>query len=147
MDNKHVMKLINEAINCLKWDVILNFYAEAANMYDSDKRYSSKESITKELRNVCLFVIQNNMSDFDQEQFIILWKDDSEFGGKLEIMFVPSRSCAYEREVETVPAELDSDKIEHEVMLELLEKSVKAENYELSAVLRDKIKKVKKRIK
>lgn len=147
MDNRHVMKLINEAINCLKWDVILNFYAETANSFEYDKKYGSKESITNELRNVCRFVIENNMSNFDQEQFIISWKDDSEFGGKLEIMFVPSRACAYEREVETVPAELDSDKIEHEVMLELLEKSVKAENYELSAVLRDRIKKVKKRIK
>jgi len=144
-------KMFDEAIRCLDWDVIMSFYD--SNDYESayfKKRRGrggiTKDSIRKELRNLVDFVLTNDISRFEAEQWIIISKkNEGDLGGMLEIIFAPTKSCAFEKEDDyPTEEEINQDAYEVEVLQELLDKSVREENYELSAVLRDRINKIKK---
>lgn len=148
---KNFKKMFDEATRCLNWDVIMNFYEssdkESVFLKKSRGRGGiTKENIRKELRNLVEFVISSDLSRFEADQWIILCKkNEGDLGAMLEIIFAPTKSCAFENEVDyPTEEEATQDAYEIEVLTELLNKSVKEENYELSAVLRDRINKIMK---
>lgn len=151
--DKSFKKIFEEAIRCLNWEVIMGFYAN--NDYESaflKKRKGSgsitKDQIKKELMNLVEFVLANNVNRFEADQWIIVCKMEGDLGNMIEIIFAPTKGCAFEGEPD-YPTEDEAlqDKYELDVLQELLDKSVLDENYELSAVLRDRMNKLKKHIK
>lgn len=148
---KTIKKMFNEAVRCLNWDIIMNFYeSNDQESFFLKKRRGrgglSKDSIRKELKNLVEYVHNNDISRFEADQWIIMYKKgDGDLGAMLEIIFAPTKGCSFENEVEyPTEEEATQDAYEVEVLTELLEKSVKEENYELSAVLRDRINKINK---
>jgi len=146
--DKKYRKIIDEAISCLNWDVIVQNYRDYERILGKKKRPTNAESIKNDLRNLCKFIIENNITYFDQDQFVITWRHsdiDFKLGSKLEIMFVPTRSVAYseEEEYDLRDDEIDSAKMELDTLTRLLESSIEEENYELAAILRDRIEAVK----
>ena len=131
MENK-IKKLINEAVNCLDWNIIASYYREFEKRYDNKqvRRETTKNEIKREITNICKFVIDNSISYFDQEQFIIMWNaDDDEFGGKLEIIFVPTRGSAKEKREDdeedddrepNSPEDIDISKMEIKALEQML---------------------------
>ena len=160
---KKITQMIDEAIRCLNWDVIMEYYREH-DYYEigagkkikripkvprTDKL--TKDFLVKDLKHILNFVINNNIQEFDHDQWFILFKNykmetKDGLGTKLELLFAPTRGVAFEEEFKEV-VEIDPNVQEKEALEELLSKSVHEENYELSAVLRDQIKKVTKLIK
>lgn len=139
-------KLIDDAFSCIDWSLVLQFYNE--NEYSDKyhkKRINVLQHIKNDLRNLCNFVIDNNLNYFDQDQFIIRWNNmaDDSLGDKLEILFVPVRGCSFTNEPDLNYIELDKesgDLLEYNATCDLLEDAIRDENYELAAVLRDRIK-------
>lgn len=146
MDN--FAKIIDEAFACMNWPLILQHYKDSE-LYQKKKSVSIN-AIKKDLRNLCMFVMENNISYFDQEQFVIIWNCNdtgSHLGCKLEILFVPVRACSYENEENYVEEPSESDQAEYEAICRMLDKAVKEEHYELAAVLRDRAKTLEKLIR
>lgn len=142
--DRHLNNLIDEAINCLNWDVIIDNYRDYEQIVEKKKRPTTTNSIKTDLRNLCRFMIENNISYFDQEQFIVTWRHsdlDDKLGSKLEILYVPTRSCAYENEAVYEVRDDEAEDYEAELMAleRLLDNAVESENYELAAVLRDRV--------
>jgi hypothetical protein len=160
---KRFNAMINEAIRCLDWTIILDYYSVHDYLevgMSSRKRKSlakthkgvTKEFLIKELKSILAFVIENDVREFDHDKWYVLFRRDENLrsdglGAKLEVMFLPTRGVAYEGEFKPEEEDTDNTKLERNMMLDLLDKSLKEENYELSAVLRDKIKKIDKLIK
>lgn len=150
-NTKSANMMISEAINCLNWNVIMTFYNNE-DVKDGGHKQVTIEKVKKELRDISRFAIENNITEVDHVQWIILYKNNETdgkngLGSRLEIIFVPTRAASFEDEFKIAEEEEDIDAMEMEILEELLEKSVKDERYELSAVLRDRMKKVKKLIK
>lgn len=149
MDKKY-RKIIDEALSCLNWEVIVDTYKDYERIISKRKRDTTIDSIKTDLRNLCNFIIENNISYFDQDQFVITWRTtdmDHKLGSKLEIMYVPTRACAFgNEEYEPRLDELGDVEYELQALASLLEGAVAEENYELAAVLRDRIKDVRKEL-
>lgn len=150
--------MVDEAIRCLNWDVIMEYYREH-DYYEigvkkgkkTDRHNKvTKDFLVKDLKNILNFVITNNITEFDHDQWFILFKNvetKDGLGAKLEVLFAPTRGVSFEEEFKPEAEEVDQNMEEKGVLEDLLKKSVQEENYELSAVLRDQIKKVDKLIK
>lgn len=147
--DKQLKKIIDEAISCLNWTVITDNYRDYEKIVGK-KRKTTMETIKQDLRNLCTFIVENNISYFDQDQFVIIWRTtdiDYKLGSKLEIMFVPTRASAFgEEEYDLRDDEIDSTQLELDTLESLLANSVKSENYELAAILRDRIIAVKEEL-
>lgn len=146
--DKQLKIIIEEAIGCLNWTVIAENYRDYERIVGKKKRETTVETIKQDLRNLCTFIVENNISYFDQDQFVIIWRTtdiDYKLGSKLEIMFVPTRSTAFgEEEYDMRDDEIDSTQLELDTLESLLVNSINEENYELAAILRDRIVAVKK---
>jgi len=140
--DKQIKKIIEEAISCLNWNVIVENYRDYEKI-TGKKRRTTSDTIKTDLRNLCVFIIENNINYFDQDQFLIIWRhtdNDSKLGNKLEIMFVPTRACAFSEDVcAEIDDDIDTTQLELDTLSSLLSKSLKEENYELAAILRDRI--------
>lgn len=141
--DKQFKKIIEEAIGCLNWNVIVENYRDYERIIGKKKRKTTIDSIKQDLRNLCMFIMDNNISYFDQDQFVIVWRHtdiDYKLGSKLEIMFVPTRACAFgEEEYDMRDDEIDATQLELDTLESLLVNSISEENYELAAILRDRI--------
>lgn len=141
--DKQLKKIIEEAIGCLNWNVIVDNYRDYERIVGKNKRKTTMNSIKQDLRNLCAFIMDNNISYFDQDQFVIIWRHtdiDYKLGSKLEIMFVPTRACAFgEEEYDMRDDEIDASQLELDTLDSLLSNSISEENYELAAILRDRI--------
>ena len=137
--DKKTKKIIDEAISCLNWDVILETYRDYER--SDRKKTVTIHTIKLDLRNLCRFIIENNINYFDQEQFIVIWRHseiDNKLGSKLEILYVPTRSCSYTEEFSDLDADTDAIQVELDALGRLIDSAVAEENYELAAVLRDR---------
>lgn len=147
---KKFKKIFDEASNCLNWEVIMNFYeaAEYESTFIQKKRNQkiSKDHVKKELMKLVNFVLTNETTRFEADQWIIIYKNNGELGNMLEIIFCPTKGCAFEKEPDCrmEEEEADTEAQEQMVLKDMLDKSVEDENYELSAVLRDRIKRIDK---
>ena len=148
--DKQQKKIIEEAISCLNWTVITDNYRDYERIIGKKKRKTTMDTIKQDLRNLCTFIVENNISYFDQDQFVIIWRTtdiDYKLGSKLEIMFVPTRASAFgEEEYDLRDDEIDSTQLELDTLESLLANSINEENYELAAILRDRIIAVKKEL-
>lgn len=159
--DKKLKEMMNEAIRCLNWDIILDYYSihdyfeigikKRKNVTKTHKGVT-KDFLIKELKSIITFVIDGGLHEFDHDQWFIIYRNYEEIGknglgARLEILFSPTKSVAFESEVRMPDEDTDSTVMERDVLIKLLNKSVTEENYELSAVLRDRIKKVDKLIK
>jgi len=134
--------IIEEAISCLNWTIIVENYRDYEKNGEK-KRKTNIDTIKTDLRNLCHFIIENNISHFDQDQFVITWRNtdvDHKLGSKLEIMFVPTKACAFgEEERDMKNDEVDATQLELDTLSSLLANAISEENYELAAILRDRI--------
>lgn len=141
--DKQLKKTIEEAISCLNWTIIADNYRDYEKIVGKKKRRMTVDTIKKDLRNLCHFIIENNISHFDQDQFVIIWRHtdiDHKLGSKLEIMFVPTRACSYgSEEYDLRDDEIDATQLELDTLTSLLSNAINEENYELAAILRDRI--------
>lgn len=144
---KNYSKMIDDVINKLDWDHIMKYYDNKE--IDVKKKGRKVEvglknvfTIKKELKNLILFVIENNAGEIQHDNWIIYWhiKDS---GNRLEIIFTPTR-ILYDDSIEDMNIEEYSETSELKTLNEMLDKSVKEENYELSAVIFSRIKRLKK---
>lgn len=149
MDKKS-KKMFNDAFNNLSWNVILNFYESSEYESDFIKKHGKSKSkiglanhvrtsITKnlvkeELTNLLEFMLTNNISHFETDRWILIC--DAEM---LEIIFAPTKGRGFNGKYEVKPEDEDINYDEIGILQELLDKSVSEENFELSAVLRDRI--------
>ena len=144
---KNYSKMIDVVINKLDWNHIMKYYDNK----DVDIKRNGKKievdsksisTIKKELRDLINFVIENNAGEVQHENWIIYWhiKDS---GNRLEIIFTPTR-ILYDDSDEEILDEEYSETTELKTLDEMLSKSVKEENYELSAVIFSRIKRLKK---
>lgn len=129
-----------------------------------EKGAPSEAEIKKDLKNIIKFVISHQINEFMIGHWLIFWMDSKTFntyidetqkddlGSQLEIIFCPSRSISFENEpyledkYKDLIKDTELDKMELTALKDLLVKSVGEENYELAAVVRDRIKKVQKTI-
>jgi hypothetical protein len=133
------IKLIETAIKGLDWKAIMEFY-NSKTFVESDGRKTSRhiESVRKELKDLVHFVIESHMEEVQHDQWIIFWRNE-----RLDIAFVPTRSSSHSKEEPPIEVEeMDMDDMEKEALEELLEKNTKEENYELCAVIRDRLKQI-----
>lgn len=140
--DKQFKRIIDKTISCLNWDVIVQNYRDCECIIGKKKLHTTLDSIKKDLYNLCVFIIENNISYFDQDQFIIIWKHtniDHKLGSRLEIMYVPSRSIVSNEDYEFRDDEIDDAQLEISALERLLDTSIDEENYELAAILRDRI--------
>lgn len=151
--DKKIKRVIEEAMSCLDWDVIMSFYQSSDYELKFTKRRErktvTKDFIKKELRSTVTFVIESGISKFEADQWIINWRtSDDELGHMLEIIFAPTKGCSFENEGEYLTEEELSTEVQtKDHLTSLLAQKVKEEDYELAAVLRDQIKSLDRRIK
>jgi len=149
-------KLINEVFSKLDWDHIMKYYdqnktieEEQPNKKGKHVRLNTKTlgTVKKELRDLVRFVVDSNFSELQHDNWIILWST-KESGYRLEIVFTPTRAVVLEDESSNVEEDdiPNSDEIERDVLKDMLKKSIQEENYELSAVIHSRLKKLDKSI-
>jgi hypothetical protein len=148
-------KLIDEVFKRLDWDHIMKYYdqnkeieEEQPNKRGKRVRLNTKTvaTVKKELRDLVRFVVDSNFSELQHDNWIILWSN-KESGFRLEIVFTPTRAVVLEDEDTTDEEELpSSDEVERDVLRDMLKKSNQEENYELSAVIYSRLKKLDKSI-
>jgi len=111
-------------------------------------RVTSKNlsTIKKELKDLIMFVIESNFNELQHDNWIISWFNKGT-GYRLEVIFTPTRSLISENEEDEEDDLLNSDIVERDVLKDMMIKSVNEENYELAAVIRDRLKKLDKIIK
>lgn len=150
-------KLIDEVFKRLDWDHIMRYFeTQHGDAYEDTTSKKGKKirvttrsvfTIKKELRDLVKFVIDSNFNELQHNNWIIFWSN-KESGYRLEIIFTPTRVVMSENDT---PEEEDlagnPDEIERDVLKEMLIKSIKEENYELSAVIHSRLKKLDKSIK
>lgn len=152
-------KLIDEVFKRLDWDHIMKYFeTQHGDAYEDTTSKKGKKirvttksvfTVKKELRDLVKFVIDSNFNELQHNNWIIFWSN-KESGYRLEIIFTPTRVVLSEND--NAPEEEDSsvgnpDEIERDVLKEMLVKSIKEENYELSAVIHSRLKKLDKAIK
>ncbi len=162
-------QMIENIIQDLDWRMILDFYDKLnLTWYGKDilkknsleKRKPTIEELQNELRTVCRFVIHKGMSEFIYERWTILWLDPKDFdeeefnkkddfGCQLEVIFSPTRALTFENTFEELEPEDEIDPIEMEtdVLVDMLNKAVDKEEYEIASKLRDKIFELKEELK
>lgn len=138
--DKKLLKLINEAINCLNWSVIVETYKD----YEGDTKKSKGINVIKrDLKNLCKYIISNNIKNFESDQFVVKWEFvNNKLGSKLEIIYVPTKSCAYTQEpdMELTNEPIMSVDEELGALKKIINDAILEENYELAAIIRDRIK-------
>ena len=135
MDRKHA-RLVDDAIGCLDWGMIAKTYGE----YEGRKP-RGMASVKKELRNICVYIIENGLTQFDEGKFIIRWTFvNDQLGNKLEILYCPTKSCSYTSEIhaELLDAGVSAEE-ELSALRNILASAVAEENYELASIIRDRI--------
>jgi len=144
--DKHIINLIDAAINKLNWSIIISSYTDYETIPNKKIRPVTINTIKKDLKNVCKFIIENNITYFDQDQFIITWDYKSQINGKLDILYVPTRSTTFDDKYRFEPLDDESEISETELAAfqKLLVNAVNVEDYELAAVLRDRINRANK---
>ncbi len=144
-------KLIEEIIKKLDWSLIMKYYeihGEVEEPVKKSKRINVKiknlYEIKKELKDLLKFILASNILEIQHECWIVSWKNP-----KLEVVFAPTKiACNFleeEEEEEIVSAEDVENEMEIGVLTDMLEKSILEENYELSAVVNSRLKKLKKK--
>ena len=149
---KNYSKTIDDAINRIDWDVVRTFYKEFETISIKKKSYYKAKTvpeIKRELRDLITFAIEGNCKELHHDQWIISWDDNFRKGMfSLEVYFVASKSTSIEAiEDEELDEDMGPDMIERGVLISMLDKNVKEENFELAAVIRDRLKKLEKIIK
>jgi hypothetical protein len=143
-------KIIDSVIKKLDWDTIMKYYdyVDYEEGPNKRKRVQIKTkgitTIKKELRDLIQFVIDGNLNEIQHVNWIISWKNN-ETGFKLDIIFAPVRASITDTS-EFVEEECisNSDLAERDVLKDMLNKSILEENYELSAVIHSRLKKLDK---
>lgn len=149
-------KLIDDVFKKLDWDHIMKYYDtqkevdEESTKKGKRVRVNSKNIVTvkKELKDLVKFVVESNFSELQHDNWIIFWSN-KESGYRLEIIFTPTRVIMSEEDSNVPDDEemITSDEIERDVLRDMLKKSIQEENYELSAVIHSRLKKLDKVIK
>lgn len=152
-------KLIDGVFKKLNWEYIMRYYEMNGDIEEEQPNTSKKgkkvrvnaksiHTVKKELKDLVRFVIESNFNELQHDNWIIYWSNKEKNGYKLEIIFTPSRAMVSENEpVEEAEDTMNSDEIERDVLRDMLKKSIKEENYELSAVIHSRLKKLDKAIK
>ena len=140
-------KMIEDAISCLNWNLVMNYYNE--DTYQLKK--ITKETVKKELRDIISFCIDSNTKFFQHGQWVIVFTSaddaDEKLGPSIEVMFVSTKSVSYKCEDIHIEDELDVDAVEKDTMDRLLSKAIGEENYELAAIIHSRLKKINKKLK
>lgn len=146
-------KLIDAVFKRLDWDHIMKYYENKEIEEDQGKRgkrvrlnTKTLATVKKELRDLVKFVMDSNFSELQHDNWIITWSNKDK-GYRLEIIFTPTRAILLEDEDNVEDDDMSSDEVERDVLRDMLKKSIKEENYELSAVIHSRLKKLDKVIK
>jgi hypothetical protein len=143
-------KVVNDAINKIDWNVVKMFYKELESISTKKKVHFQAKSladIKKELRNLIEFAIEGNCREVRHDQWIVSWKDDYKTGTfNLEVFFVACKATT-KNEVERDDDDLNPDLVEQGVLKNMLDKSVREENYELASVIHKRLGKLDKILK
>jgi len=148
-------KLIEAILKKLDWDHIMKYYETHSSEVEEDPKRKGKRvrvtsknlsTIKKELKDLIMFVIESNFNELQHDNWIISWFNKGT-GYRLEVIFTPTRSLISENEEDEEDDLLNSDIVERDVLKDMMIKSVNEENYELAAVIRDRLKKLDKIIK
>ena len=150
-------EMVDEVLRGLDWGLIMNFYESGTYIETRKKKKNkdlsikvTKESIKKELKDLIRFVVDSNAKELHHDQWIIFWRSGEDernrLGSRLEVAFVPTRFVSFENDTvaDDHAIEPDLDEMEKETLKDLLTKSIKEENYELSAVIHSRLKKLSK---
>lgn len=145
-------KAIDSAINKIDWDIVKMFYRELESISQKKKvvfRAKSVPEIKRDLKDLIKFAIEGNCKELRHDHWIISWNDNYKTGTfSLEVFFIASKASAMDEfNAPEVEDELDPDMVEKGVLEEMLVKSVKEENYELSAVIHRRLNKLNKALK
>jgi hypothetical protein len=155
---KNYSKLIEDVLKKLDWDHIMKYYENHRDVDDEPiKKGRGKKvsvnvktvhTVKKELKDLVRFVIESGFTELQHDNWIIFWSN-KENGWRLEIVFTPTRAVLSENAESAEDADeiMNSDEIERDVLSDMLKKSIKEENYELSAVIHSRLKKLDKTIK
>lgn len=162
MKMENNLKIINDVLKNLDWDLIMSFYSpEPADEYYVKKRGAKTQQlkpkslmdIKKELRDLLSFVIQGGIRELHHDQWIIFWRSGEEgetrnnLSSRMEVVFVPTRSVSHGNnpiDKDDLHTAIDLDEIERDTLFTLLKKSIAEENYELCAVISSRLKKLNK---
>ena len=148
-------KLIDEVFKKLDWDHIMKYYETRGELEEDSSSKKGKKvrvhaksilSVKKELKDLVKFVVDSNFSELQHDNWIIFWTN-KESGYKLEIIFTPTRAVISEKDNIEDEEIFGSDEVERDVLKDMLKKSIKEENYELSAVIHSRIKRLDRIIK
>lgn len=139
-------KMIDSVIKKLDWDIIMKYYENGNFEEIPHKRKrvqittKSIVAIKKELKDLAQFAIDGNLSEVQHDNWMILWNVN-----RLEIIFTPVRATSSINDnTAEDDEEINSDIVERDVLKDMLDKSIKEENYELSAVIHSRLKKLEK---
>lgn len=150
-------KFIDEALKKLNWDHIMKYY-ESLEVIEEDASSKKKKrvrlktkdvfSVKKELKDLIKFVMSCDINEVEQDNWIISWVK-KESGHTLEIVFTPTRCIMSDDEslLFEEDDQLSSEELERDALENMLKKSIKEENYELSSVIHSILKKMDKNIK
>lgn len=150
-------KLIDEAFKKLNWDHIMKYYDSHGEVEEDPTSTKKKRvrlntksitTIKKELKDLMKFAMESNINEIEQDNWIIVWSN-KDVGYRLELIFTPTRAVVSDDEAATFDDDdaQSSDEIERDVLKDMLKKSIKEENYELSAVIHSRLKRLDKTIK
>ena len=148
-------KLIDEVFKKLDWDHIMKYYETRGELEEDATGKKGKKvrihtknilTIKKELKDLVKFVVDSNFSELQHDNWIIFWSN-KESGYRLEIIFTPTRAVMSETDSIEDEEIFGSDEVERDVLRDMLKKSIREENYELSAVIHSRIKRLDKIIK
>lgn len=150
-------KLIDGVFKKLNWDYIMRYYEMNGDIEEEQPSKKGKKvrvnaksvhTVKRELKDLVRFVIESNFTELQHDNWIIFWSNKEKNGYRLEIIFTPSRAMLCENEsIEEDEPTMNSDEMERDVLLDMLKKSITEENYELSAVIHSRLKKIDKAIK
>ena len=154
-------RMINDAVEDLDWRMIISFYQKLdLPWYGKDrlrknsleKRKPTIEELQNELKTVCRFVMEKELTGYVYEYWTIFFLDpgnyDTEefnsrddFGCQLEIIFSPTRSLSFEKSFEDYIEEdqITQNEMEIAILEGFLQKAIKKERYEMASKFRDKL--------
>jgi hypothetical protein len=137
-------KMVDLVLKKLNWNLVMEYYASNDMKTKAGKRYSP-EAVKKELRDLIKFMMDTNASELHHDPWIIFWNPGNESTKtRLEVAFVPTKAVSMGEEIVEAEEILTEDEMERIALESLLEKNLATENYELCAVLRDRLKRLGK---
>jgi hypothetical protein len=149
-------KLIDSVFKKLDWNYIMKYFDARGELEEDETtskkgkrvRVNSKNIVTikKELKDLVKFVVDSNFNELQHDNWIIFWSN-KESGYRLEIIFTPTRAVMSEKDNIDEEEIFGSDEVERNVLVDMLNKSIREENYELAGVINSRIKKLDKIIK